>query len=286
MNFFTNKRNHVINLINNCIKQQLKTLDISNMELSDLPLELKDANCIEILKCDNNKIKKIENIPSSVKSLSLSNNKIEVIENLNTSLDILFISNNKIKKINNLPNINFLACHDNNISSVTVPNTLQVFLCSHNQIHELDNLNNVNVKTLDCSYNNINKLNRLPYTLETLDCSYNENLTELTITQNINSINCTKTPNLYKVNPQILLVENLIGINDTVVNCIRNLYADKIQKNARTFLCKKNYMRKKLIKHINIISTFPPNVNPQALKIYFINPYCKIASHGIKYKTT
>ena len=76
-------------------------------------------------------------------------------------------------------------------------------------------------------------------------------------------------PNLYKVNPYILLVENLVGINDTVVNCIRNLYADKIQKNARTFLCKRNYIRKKLIKHINIISTFPPNVNPQALKIYF-----------------
>lgn len=78
------------------------SLDLSYSNLTKIPeniLELK----IQTLNLSNNKITKIENIPSSVIYLDLSGNQIQIIENLPENLKILNLGGNQIKIINNIP---------------------------------------------------------------------------------------------------------------------------------------------------------------------------------------
>jgi len=282
MNFF-NKRNIAIKEINKCIDEKKETLDISDMNLIELPIELKEAIHLEILRCDSNLIKKIENIPPNLKSLSITNNCIKVVENLTNSLEMLDISGNIIEDLNILSDIHFLICNNNKICNIiNIPNSLQILLCSNNELVDIDSINNKNIKTLNCSNNKIIKLNNLPKTIEILDCSNNPINEILNIPHTLNKLVCYNTVQLINIDPKVLLLQNLEGLNMWAKNNLRNLYANKIQRNAQIYLYKKKYKRRKLIKHINDVSTFPANMNVLALKVYYVNPYCNIASKGIK----
>jgi hypothetical protein len=78
--------------IKNCIQNGHTYLDISRMELKELP----------------------NNLPTELTTLNCSNNLITKLENLPDNLTYFFCHNNKITKLENLPiNLIHLRCNDN-----------------------------------------------------------------------------------------------------------------------------------------------------------------------------
>ena len=76
-------------------------LDLSNRNISGI-LDLRKYrkyNNLEVLKCSNNLITKIINIPPTLKYLDCSNNLIEEITEINHELEYFNFENNPIIKL-------------------------------------------------------------------------------------------------------------------------------------------------------------------------------------------
>jgi Leucine-rich repeat (LRR) protein len=98
--------------ITRCIQNRETTLDISYLDLKELPNNL--PNNLTELYCYNNKITKLENLPDNLTELDCDNNKITKLENLPRYLTYLKCSNNMITKLENLPNNSIkLYCFNN-----------------------------------------------------------------------------------------------------------------------------------------------------------------------------
>jgi internalin A len=167
--------------IKECLKYRRMSLDLSFLNLSEIPKEISELFFIVELNLDNNQITKIENLDklTKISKINLSNNQILKIENLEKLLVLteLNLSKNKISKIEglgNLININELNLSNNQIT----------------RIEELDRL--IKVDNLSLSFNQISKiegLNKL-YAISRLDLSNNlihkiEGLDQLTNIQGL-----------------------------------------------------------------------------------------------------
>jgi hypothetical protein len=103
-----------------------KTLDLSGKNIKNLN-GLQYFDQLANLNLNNNKIKKLENLPPNLTDLSCSGNEIEELKNLPSTLKNLDCSNNKIKTINNLPsNLISLRCSNNLMKNLPVlPSSLE-----------------------------------------------------------------------------------------------------------------------------------------------------------------
>ena len=138
--------------------ETLKTLDISNKGLIELPSWVSQCHNLKELDCSYNKITKIQNLPPTLEILVCSRNKITYLDNLPQTLKILFCSNNYITQLDNLPpTLIILWCNNNKITRIGyVPTTLEFLACSNNSFKynfkpTLENIRN---------YNNQNKLSK------------------------------------------------------------------------------------------------------------------------------
>jgi hypothetical protein len=143
-----------INLRNELSKEGFVTNDSLDIRKTEgrLQLELNDKGIenleglqyfeqVSRLEIDNNRIKRIDNLPPNLTDFFCSNNKISCIENLPANLKYLFCSNNIITIINNLPpNLISFDFSNNSMNTMPLlPMTLQHLNYSNNPI-PLDSL--------------------------------------------------------------------------------------------------------------------------------------------------
>ncbi len=104
--------------IKNCILNKSTVLDLSHLNLTELPNNL--PSNLTTLYCFNNNIEKLDNLPYNLTLLNCYNNKIEKLDNLPPNLIQLNCNNNKIEKLNNLPsNLTYLNCYNNKYLHIT-----------------------------------------------------------------------------------------------------------------------------------------------------------------------
>ena len=72
-------------------------LDISDMELTELPDDLYLYPHLQILKCYENNLTQCDNLPQSLKILECWYNKITQLNNLPTGLDYLNCADNPLE---------------------------------------------------------------------------------------------------------------------------------------------------------------------------------------------
>ncbi|MBO4722645.1 MAG: leucine-rich repeat domain-containing protein, partial [Muribaculaceae bacterium] len=180
-------------------------LNISDLNISSLEGLSQFANLKE-LRCNNNNLTNLYDVPTSIQTLNCSNNKITSFNYLQncSSLKTLNCSNNQISSLNNLPtNIESLDCSSNKFTSLNFDymtsdgyhngakyTKLRSLNCSYNtQLTELYHnywgtnncvLTSLNVtgcsslKMIVCPYNNISSLTSLPSSLKTLNLHANK----------------------------------------------------------------------------------------------------------------
>jgi Leucine-rich repeat (LRR) protein len=176
------------------IFSSLKAINLSSLDLYHLPLI---SESIEILRCNNNNLTQVINLPKSITEIYANNNNIKLVNFDLPILQKLFVSKNKIKSIelghltclkelyigsNKLieikslpPQLTHLYCLDNNLSSLPLlPDSLQVLNCAHNNLTKLPNLNSLSLlKEFHCDENKIDFIFSLPPNLEIFGCSNN-----------------------------------------------------------------------------------------------------------------
>lgn len=259
---FKNK-NKLSSKIKRCRDNYDSKLDLSNMQLSSIPIDILKLSNINVLILDNNKISLIDNIPPNVKYLSLCNNSISYVNTLALPkhLQILHISNNSLTNID---------ISDTNITSL---------ICDHNDITSVK-LNDT-IKSLNISHNSLTKIS-LPNSLETYNCSFNEIVSFNNIPTNLKTFIGYENP-FKKISSRIVKLEKCIGLADDVVSSLENLYAIKIQKIIRGFLeynkHHKYILFNKVIRHIEEVGMLLKNTDRKVLSVYFKNPNANICQN-------
>lgn len=255
--------------IKKCLDNYESKLDLSNMQLTSIPIDVLKLSNIDVLILDNNKISLIDNIPSNVKYLSLCNNSISYANTLALPkhLQILQLSNNSLTNLDiSDTNIITLICDHNNLTTVKLNDT---------------------IKSLNVSHNSLTEIN-LPDSLETYNCSFNELSSFNNIPINLKTFVGHKNP-FRKISSQIVKLENCIGLADDVVTSLENFYAIKIQKMIRRFLIyNKNHkyvLFNKVLRHIVEVGMLLKNTDNKVLSVYFKNPNATICkSEGYYHK--
>lgn len=122
---------------------QIKSIDISNKGINEIPYLLHYKNLLRLV-CKNNNIKKLPELPKKIKYIDVRNNQLEELPEIPNSVIYFDARNNKIKKI---PNI---------------PSNMKVLLVSNNQLQKLPLLIKSRLVRIDCRNNNINFIPYLP----------------------------------------------------------------------------------------------------------------------------
>ena len=127
------------------IIDQITVLDFNNKNIDELPSLAKYKKLNRVIM-NNNKLKIIPDLPTSLKYLSFKNNNVtEIPSNLPPKLLSLDCENNKIEKLNSLPK------------------SLKILICNNNEIRYIDLSGNKNLVRLDCKNNNFDiSHNELP----------------------------------------------------------------------------------------------------------------------------
>lgn len=166
--------------LSECKKNNFTYLDLSGLDLNEIPDFSKHKYCAEIHK---------------IKFLFLNDNKLKKIgkEILSyTNLEVLDLSSNCIEKIKYLPtSLIELACHNNQLTDLPV--------------HD-------NLTRMDCSYNQLVKLEIYPKIVDIL-CNDNK-LTELQSYPCVSRIVCKNNP-ITHINSQKSLVK--LDCSDTLL---------------------------------------------------------------------
>lgn len=135
-----------------------------------------------------------------------------------------------LKGIEFFPNLSYLDCSENNLSSLDVSDNtnLVMLLCYQNKLNSLDVTQNLALITLNCNHNNLTSLDVSQNTaLTNLKC-YNNNLTSLNVSKNDN------LETLYCYDNQLtnLDVTQFIALQD--LNCNKNkLSSLNVRQNAQ-----------------------------------------------------
>jgi len=77
--------------------ETLTILDISCMELTELPFWISECKKLKILNCGYNKLTQIDNLPQTLKELYYNNNKITQLDNLPETVNSLWCTQNPFK---------------------------------------------------------------------------------------------------------------------------------------------------------------------------------------------
>jgi len=197
--------------IRQCIDDHAIMLDLSYMNLKELPLNLPSS--LLKLNCSGNQITHISSIlPISLQTLDCSNNQIRQLPFFSCHLRKLDCANNCLES---LPSI--------------LPSCLTYLDCSNNKIRQLPEILPANLGLLDCSNNFINQIpfhidQLIPNSLWWLDCSHNF-IKQLPVCLPYISY-------LYCNNNQMTYLPN---IRNAIVGCSDNKYLHISKKNASDF---------------------------------------------------
>lgn len=284
MDFFRSANSKACMRINDAAARNSKSLDLSNIGLTEIPSELANGYSFDYINLDNNKIKKLAGIPIGVKTLSVCNNILDDIYDLPSSLISLYADNNNISHLNlkHLPNINYISAHNNRVNQISYPpENLFILLISHNKLTSIKNLSSV--KILNVSANELTEFD-FPQNVVDVNISNNKISSLLNIPLTLKKLVCTDTIiNNYKdLDPKLMFIET-IGIDKKITNYYYDMYATKLQRAVRKYLIKKKLKRLILFKHIRDVGLLPHNLNYYALKAYYVNPLCKLATKGGSY---
>lgn len=151
--------------------KHLKRLYLSNNSLTELPADLPEE--LEVLQCSANRIRFLpEKLPSTLRTLRCTLNRLTSLSNLPAKLTKLYCCYNGI---NELPDISLkiLHCTGNPIKFIPdiMSNSLQELGCSFTQIKRLPDL--PNIRELVFSFNNIVTFSDLSPSITHIDGSYN-----------------------------------------------------------------------------------------------------------------
>ena len=158
-------------------------MNISGKNISNLAGLWQYANLKE-LRCNNNNLTNLYGLPTSIQTLDCSSNKITSFNYLLncSSLKSLNCSNNQISSSNDLPyNIEYLDCSSNKFSG-------SFSLTGRSNLKTLDISNNPNIVYLKCNDNSLTSLSVNGCTnLNKLECNNNQ-LTSLDVSSLSNLI--------------------------------------------------------------------------------------------------
>lgn len=277
-------RSKIQTAIRNSFDSNNKTLDLSGLGLVEVPDEVSKLTHIETLNLDNNRIKRLSNIPNNILTLFASNNIIEKTDGIPTSVIMLYLNNNKLTycSLKYYNSLIYLSCHNNNLHTIfDIPDSLNIALLCRNKLTLLPDFKNTTI--LNVSNNQLTNFT-IPKNVIEIDISHN-NITELrNFPDTLKRIICINTGivNVSQIDKHALTL-NIIGLNEELMDNFMNYFSVKIQSFVRKFLIKKNYGRLLLIKHIDDIGKMPKNINYWALRQYYVNPLCRIAVNGGMY---
>lgn len=191
----------------------VKEINMCNLNLTELP-NLSRFKKLHSLDCSNNRLTKLTNLPANLKNLFCTRNLITELTDLPKKLARLYCDNNKIIRLSNLPNtLTVISCAHNEILELSdLPKSLTSLLCNYNKLNTLYNLpdtlvildysnnklvklNNLFVlnklKCLNCSGNEITKLDSLPINLLSFVCSDNKLTELLNLPKNLKHLWCS-----------------------------------------------------------------------------------------------
>jgi uncharacterized repeat protein (TIGR01451 family) len=186
----------------------LKCYNDSLSSMPNLPINL------TYLDCSFNQITSLSSLPNNLNYLDCKNNQIISLPNLPSALGGLNCKSNQISILPNLLNdLTYLDCSFNNISTLpNLPNLLGFFNCDHNQIITLPTLPN-SVSYLSCNNNLITSLPTLPNSLQYLFCGSNQLSILPTLPNSLLTLTC---------NENILSNLPTLPSNLTYLNCDNN----------------------------------------------------------------
>lgn len=278
---FKSTRNKVITIINESKQNKSRTLNLSDLGLTEIPMEVSKLTHIETINLNNNKIKTLQNLPQNLISLSASNNVIDSLEGIPSSIVMLCLDNNNLNCISLKPfsSLMCISCHHNRIRLVEdISDTLNIALFGNNSFEVLPNFKNVS--TLNVSYNHLDEFT-FPKNAVEVDVSGNNLTSLMNFPPSLMRLTCLdlKLSGPDKIDARSMLIDT-IGLNANIVKNYMNHYSSKIQALVRRFLVRQQIPYKKLMKHINDVGQMPKNMNYWALKAYYKNPLCKLAYNG------
>lgn len=157
------------NILNETRNQKRLELNLSGLDLKNVPFDLLEMPWLTHLRLERNSIEKIEHLDAllDLENLSFATNKIRKIENLTalTKLKELDLTSNEISELENLENLTSLVrleLRRNQISSVqnlTQVGSLEVLGLSDNQIVSLKGIEEL--KQLSILYASNNKVRQV-----------------------------------------------------------------------------------------------------------------------------
>ena len=150
----------------------LKYLKCNNNLLTSLP-NLPDS--LEYLQCDYNQLDSLPQLPSLLYYLKCGYNQLTSLPILPNMLNDLRCQVNQLTNLPSLPNsLTHLECGNNQLSILpSLPSSLNLLFCFYNQLTSLPPLNS-GLQNLQCTANPIMSLPVLPNSLTVLTCQLNQ----------------------------------------------------------------------------------------------------------------
>lgn len=167
--------NEIMRIVN--LPETLEYLDVSFNSLKSINIE--NLKNLKYLKCSHNQLEQII-LPYGIEFFDCSSNNFyyELTElNKLINLNTLILSFNGLNKINivELKKLKKLEIVDNRIKNISnIPDSLEYLDCSYNLGINFNFELPEQLKILNCSNCNLNKLNNLPPSLNELVCSHNQ----------------------------------------------------------------------------------------------------------------
>ena len=161
----------LMNLPNYFDYSKIIKINISSCDLKSLyRLNLGKFNNLEILYCDDNRLKSIDDISNctSLQVLHCDGNQLSNLDGLSncTSLKVLNCSYNQLENLDGLINctsLQELYCQNNQLENLNCLSnfiSLQILYCNNNKLENLDHLNNcTSLQKIHCHKNNLSNLN-------------------------------------------------------------------------------------------------------------------------------
>lgn len=145
-----------INLINDVVSN----LDLSNNNLDQIPRELFSKTKLRFLNLSFNNLKSIPEslFKSKLITLNVSFNKLESLPLLPKSLEVLIVNSCNLNELNCYSDENEelieIIAHNNNLSNITILDTLKKVILSKNKFKEFPCFNR-SIEYIDISFNEI-----------------------------------------------------------------------------------------------------------------------------------
>lgn len=255
--FFSKEVTTLTYRLNECKKNFYEYLDLSYLKLKEIPdfterVDYKNIKNIKYLFINNNLIENIDNSLQQFKKLEvldISSNKLKKIKNIPHSLKELVCHNNKLIAICSSDNLVTLDCSFNKMIKLNEYVSILNLMCENNLIEELQTF--VNVKHLTLKNNPLKKLSMQP-NLEFLNIENTNLISELPEMPKLKWLICHKTK-ITNINKLINLVHiemtqcsltqipYLKFLQDILCDLENNLQIDERLK-LKTYLIEKEHV--------------------------------------------